>query len=42
VPLWKLYDDANKVIKYETWNIVLSNILELGILPTILIYEKIG
>ena len=29
VPLWKLYDDSNKVIRYETWNIVLSNILEL-------------
>jgi len=40
-PVWKLYNDANNIEAYPSWQEVLANMLELGILPTLLVFEKV-
>ena len=38
-PQWKLYDDVN-IRFYENWNAVIIDIIDAGVLPTNIIFEK--
>jgi len=39
--VWKLYNDSSSVKIYPTWDSVMQCMLELQVLPTVLVYEKV-
>jgi len=41
-PVWKLYNDSYANEIFASWNNVVESMLELGILPTLLIYDKLS